>query len=128
MDDRGNVLWLESSGFRRLTHCEFVFADGRESVADRYLERHGVRYTPKLVFSLKDERRYVLIAGRIHRRKLAAFEEAMREMRRDMPLLGYRDYDGFCSRAFKMLEEEKRKRHPGRSGRNARQLRMSLGK
>lgn len=106
-DNPFNFLWLKNNGISRITHCVLVYVEGSESEADRYFAKYGIEVDPFKTFRLKDEPRYVLVACKVHNSDAEAFANAMRDLRHDMPILGYRDYEEFCKKAFELIEKPK---------------------
>ena len=67
-------------------------------------------YKRKIPVKFKDEMnragdKYRAIFCRIRKKDKAAFEEALEEMRTKMSLLGHNDYDDYCQKILKEMDE-----------------------
>ena len=78
-----------------------VYADSAEPRSFAILERHGVRsFRLRTIYRHEASERYCLICCELSKREEQAFLAALAELRRDLLVMGYRDYEGYCDKVF----------------------------
>ena len=88
-------------------HALFLeyYVEGEHEEAQRYFEKQNVKSVkPFRRFQMFDDKRYVLVACTFLKSEDDRFNEALYELQSDMLILGYRDYEEFCKKAFVTLK------------------------
>ena len=93
--------------FDGLFYLKYFYVDAqtdRGYVADScfYKRKIPVKYGGDYV---RDDDKYIVVTCKIRKKYRKPFEEALKEIRTKMALLGYNDYDEYCASLKKAIEE-----------------------
>lgn len=78
-----------------------VYIEGTEHESERFFEKYGVKSVkPYRRIRMNDDERYTIVGCEVRKSEIGAFKQALYDMQTQMLLLGYRDYEEFCKRAF----------------------------
>ena len=101
MENLINCIGLKTEFPKSLFRRTYVYADSAEPKSFRILERSGIRsFRLRAVFRHEASEKYCLIGCELNKREEQAFFEALDELDRDLLVMGYRDYEGYCDEVF----------------------------
>lgn len=99
-----NCVQLKLGFPKNLTHEAVVYVEGVNDEATRYFKKHGVKSVkPFRTFRMDEDERYTFVGCEVRKSEVDTFNEALYEMQIQMLILGYRDYEEFCKKAFVKL-------------------------
>jgi len=99
--------FIELDRYRLCPYRQFVFIDSRECSAVTVFNKRNLKVKVKETWT-KNEGvflRYQFALCNVPKKNAASFIEAMRELKDNMPLLGYSDYIQVCEDLFGLLLE-----------------------
>lgn len=96
-----NCIGLKTKFPKSLFRRTYVYADSAEPKSFRILELSGIR-SFRLLNVLRHEAstKYCLIGCELNKKEEQAFFEALDKLERDLLVMGYRDYEGYCDEVF----------------------------
>ena len=101
MENLINCVGLKTEFPKSLFRRTYVYADSAEPKSFRILERSGIRsFRLRAVFRHEASAKYCLIGCELNKREEQAFFAALNELERDLLVMGYRDYEGYCDEVF----------------------------
>ena len=104
MENLINCIGLKTEFPKSLSRRTYVYADSAEPKSFRILERSGIRsFRLRAVFRHEASEKYCLIGCALNKREEQAFFEALDELDRDLLVMGYRNYEGYCDEVFREM-------------------------
>lgn len=101
-----NVIGLRAEFPKCLTKNVYVYLDSIDQHSLYLLTRKKLRgFRALKAWSVKGTRRYCLICCELNKREEQAFLEAMDELRRNLLIKGYRDYEECCDVVFNSIKQ-----------------------
>ena len=101
MENLINCIGLKTEFPKSLFMRTYMYADSAEPTSFRILERSGIRsFRLRAVFRHEASPKYCLIGCELNKREEQAFFAALDELERDLLVMGYRDYEGYCDEVF----------------------------
>ncbi len=96
-----NCIGLKTEFPKSLFGRTYMYADSAEPKSIRILERSGIRsFRLRAVYRHEASAKYCLIDCELNKREEQAFFEALDKLERDLLVMGYRDYEGYCDEVF----------------------------
>ena len=97
------VCYAKVDGFFSLTSVTYAYADTRDNLSTRILNRTGISIKPMFYYDPMKDSPYRLVFCKVKKRAAARFVEALREMPRTAYLLGYDGYEQKADELFSLL-------------------------
>lgn len=95
MDFKNYFELIKPNLFNRYKY--FVYVDALGYSADKIFFKNGMSRIKFLKEYYQLSMPYVIVTCRIKTKELEMFEESMEELKRNMLIMGYRDYEEYCN-------------------------------